>query len=372
MRRPLLNQTAAPSKRRRRIAITGGLGFIGTKLVHRLAAEHELLVVDNLHPQVHADRRQAEALPTGVSFLEGDVTSPADMQTLARFAPSTVIHLAAETGTGQSLLQSRRHADVNVTGTATLLDALSSSGSLPDRVVIASSRAIYGEGDWTLASDSSNSTSARTRDPLRLAEELWTPEGMNGEHLGQPLPHRAGRTEPRPSNVYAATKLAQENIVQAWGTGLGVPTSVLRLQNVYGDGQATNNPYTGVLTYMAKQAVLGEQIKVFEGGGVVRDFVNVSDVADAIIRAALDDSSRSLTVDVGSSEAVTLEEVAIVLANLANAPHPTLTSDFRAGDVRAAFADTGAAKDELGFSPRVGLKDGLQELLDWVRAEARK
>ena len=356
----------------RRVVLTGGLGFIGTKLVDRLIASHEILVVDNLHPQVHQDRRRVHELPERVTFLEGDVTDPASMQAVAEFRPHVVVHLAAETGTGQSLLQSRRHAEVNVTGTATLLDALAGADALPERIVIPSSRAIYGEGVWTVASDENVSAHGLPRDPTRLAKGEWLPTGSGGEELDSPLPNNAASSEPRPANVYAATKLAQENVARAWCTGLGVPLSLLRLQNVYGAGQATGNPYTGVLTFMARQALAGEQINVYEGGGIVRDFVNVADVADALTQAALDRSGDSLTVDIGSGEPRVLEEVARLLSELAGAPEPRLSNDYRPGDVRAAYADIDAAGRALGFSPKVGLRDGLQDLLSWVGLEASK
>lgn len=356
----------------RRVVLTGGLGFIGTKLVDRLIGSHDVLVVDNLHPQVHQDRRRVSELPDRVTFIEGDVTDPASMQTVAAFRPHVVVHLAAETGTAQSLLQSRRHAHVNVTGTATLLDALARADALPERLVIPSSRAIYGEGVWTVASDEGLTAYALPRDPTRLANAEWLPTGPDGEELSSPLPNDAARAEPRPANVYAATKLAQENVARAWCIGLNVPLSVLRLQNVYGGGQATTNPYTGVLTFMARQALDGGQINVYEGGGILRDFVSVADVADAVTQAVLDRSRNSVTVDIGSGKAISLEEVARMLSELAGAPEPRLSDDFRAGDVRAAYANIGPAGRVLGFLPKVDLKDGLRALLSWVDSEVSK
>ncbi|MCH6471807.1 NAD-dependent epimerase/dehydratase family protein [Sinomonas terrae] len=357
---------------RRRVVLTGGLGFIGTKLVECLIDSHDVLVVDNLHPQVHTDKRRMDELARSVNFVEGDVTNPANMRVVAEFCPHVVVHLAAETGTGQSLLQSRRHAEVNVTGTATLLDALAGADALPERLVIPSSRAIYGEGAWTLAGNETQVVHAIPRDPGRLAEGEWLPVGPNGEELSAPVPHCAARTEPRPANVYAATKLAQENVARAWAIGLGVPLSVLRLQNVYGAGQAINNPYTGVLTFMARQALAGEQINVFEGGGIIRDFVNVSDVAEALTGAVQDESDRNLTLDIGSGCPVSLDEVARLLSELSGAPEPRVSHDFRVGDVRAASADISAATDALGFLPAVGLRAGLHQLLSWVSSEALK
>ncbi|TAM70046.1 MAG: NAD-dependent epimerase/dehydratase family protein [Microbacteriaceae bacterium] len=353
----------------RRVLLTGGLGFIGTKVIERIHPSEAILVVDNLHPQVHQDRRSIAGLPARISFVEGDVADERVMHEAVAFSPDVVVHLAAETGTGQSLLESRRHAHVNVTGTATLLDALSASGKLPDRLIVSSSRAVYGEGRWSLRGQPERSAQAIPRDYSRLAAGLWLPEGPNGEELEAPVPSRASCSEARPSNVYAATKLAQENLAAAWCLGLGVPLTVLRLQNVYGEGQAIDNPYTGVLTLMARQALAGEQINVYEGGGIVRDFVNVTDAADAIFLAIQDTTTRDVCVDIGSGKASSLLDVAKLLSKLTGAPTPRVSNDFRAGDVRAAYADLRDAKDQLGYVPRADLGHGLAQLLSWVEKE---
>jgi len=351
-----------------RVLITGGLGFIGTKLVERLHGSCEILIVDNLHPQVHQDRSAVESVPSGIEVLEVDVADQDGMRQAAAFHPDLVFHLAAETGTGQSLLQSRRHAEVNVVGTATLLDALSAD-RLPSRVVLPSSRAVYGEGHWESRAGSVELATARSSGQLR--EGIWTPPAVNGGELVRPVPHDARTQTPSPANIYAATKLAQEHMIHSWGVSLGVSYAICRLQNVFGHGQALGNPYTGVLTFMARQAALGEEIHVFEGGGIVRDFVNVRDVAAALVSAAFTEGAADTIFDIGSGDGVTLYEVAARLAEQAGAPAPRRTDEYRAGDVRAAFADITHASEKLGYRTSVPLADGLDELLSWASAVTR-
>lgn len=355
----------------RRVLITGGLGFIGTKVIERLRSTDEIIVVDNLHPQVHLDRTAVDLLPSKVTFIEGDVTDFATMREAAAHKPTIVLHLAAETGTGQSLLESRRHANVNVNGTATLLDAMSAESWVPERFVLTSSRAVYGEGKWS-SSATGESHYAEPRTGERLLNGFWNPTGPKGESLDTPLANKIGDVEARPTNVYAATKLAQENMAHAWCTSFGVPLSILRLQNVYGSGQAINNPYTGVLTFMARQALTGAPINVYEGGGIVRDFVNVHDVADAIVAAMGSKTGTSLRADVGSGASVTLLEIAHLLAKLSGSSAPFTSAEYRLGDVRAAFADLTEAKDQLNFTPSCSIDDGLQGLLTWVETEVAR
>ncbi|WP_166789466.1 NAD(P)-dependent oxidoreductase [Cryobacterium sp. TMS1-20-1] len=355
----------------RRVLITGGLGFIGTKVIERLRPNDDIIVVDNLHPQVHLDRTAVDLLPPKVTFIEGDVTDFATMRAVASHKPTIVLHLAAETGTGQSLLESRRHANVNVNGTATLLDAMSAESWVPERFVLTSSRAVYGEGKWT-SSETGEAHYAEPRSGERLQNRLWNPTGPEGEELDAPVANKIGDVDARPTNVYAATKLAQENMAHAWCTSFGVPLSILRLQNVYGSGQAIKNPYTGVLTFMARQALTGAPINVYEDGGIVRDFVNVMDVADAIVASMSLTTGVSLRADVGSGAAVTLLEIAQLLADLSDSRAPFTSAEFRLGDVRAAFADLTEAKKELDFTPSCSIEDGLEGLLSWVETEVAR
>jgi len=351
-----------------RILISGGAGFIGTRLVGRLGDDAEVMLLDNLHPQVHGDSGWPEPAHGRVVQVTADVRDEdAWVSSISSFQPEIIVHLAAETGTGQSLTEAARHTSVNALGTARLLDALSKTGHRPDHIAVASSRAVYGEGAWE--TDSGTMFYPRGRTAADLDNRLWSPRGPAGE-VGSPVPHAAGTTQPRPTNIYAATKLTQEHLLTSWGTSMGVSTSILRLQNVYGAGQALENSYTGVLTYFARCALAGREIEVYEGGGILRDFVHVSDVADAIAAAISSvPASGSRTVDIGSGSPGTLIEFAEVLAAAAGAPAPRVTDAYRLGDVRAASADVRAAHQDFGYVPKTSFDVGVKELLSWAESE---
>jgi dTDP-L-rhamnose 4-epimerase len=353
-----------------RIVITGGAGFIGCAVAQCLVARaHEVLVVDSLHPQVHKGHGRPARLPDSVTLVPFDVTSATAWDGLLKLErPSVVVHLAAETGTGQSLREATRHGSVNVVGTTQMLDAMSRSDHAPGHIVLASSRAVYGEGAWS-ADGVQYYPSARTHHAL--SQGLWDPAAPDGS-AGQPDPSCAERTRTEPTSIYAATKLAQEHILKSWGAAMECPVSVLRLQNVYGVGQSLDNPYTGVLSIFARQALSGSTINVYEDGNIVRDFVYVDDVAEAICSAIDRPPTIARTLDIGSGSSTTIFDVATLIAGLSDAPDPVVNGDFRDGDVRAASTTIDAARQDLGYSPTWTLAKGLEALLQGARAELER
>jgi dTDP-L-rhamnose 4-epimerase len=350
------------------VLITGGAGFIGSRLSAALVADgHRVDVLDVLHPQVHADGEWPADLPVAAGRHRVDVTDLEGVEDVLReVRPDAVVHLAAETGTGQSLTEAGRHGRVNVVGTTTLLDAMTRTGHLPQHLLLASSRAVYGEGRWRELGG--ESFYAPVRGAAELARGRWDPVGPSGPGVPvMPEPQVAGSVEPRPASVYAATKLAQEHLLHAWTSAMDMRLSVLRLQNVYGAGQSLTNPYTGVLTVFAQQALQGNALDVYEDGRILRDFVHVSDVVHAFRRALRREASGPLLVDIGSGRPTTLLEVATLIADLAGAPEPVVSGRYRLGDVRAAGTDVAAARDSLGWAPEIPLRSGAAELLTWVR-----
>jgi dTDP-L-rhamnose 4-epimerase len=206
----------------------------------------------------------------------------------------------------------------------------------------------------------------RTREDL--LKRRWNPRSTSpGDAV--PIPSRAGITEPRPTNIYAATKLAQEHILAAWTAATGTALSVLRLQNVYGPGQSLINSYTGVLALFARLAVSQQPIDLYEDGSAVRDFVYIDDVTQAIVNTLAATPDRTRLIDIGSGVATTLAAVAEVMIALEKAPACLVSGKFREGDVRAASCDITAAKSEIGYEPTYDLETGLIKLLDWVRVE---
>jgi dTDP-L-rhamnose 4-epimerase len=345
------------------VLITGGAGFIGSALSRRLVkAGYDVAVMDVLHPQVHAAGQPID-LPPSVRLFTGDVTHAPDWDAVLRlFHPSQVVHLAAETGTAQSLSEATRHGSVNVVGSTQLLDALSRSGLVPDQLVLASSRAIYGEGAWQCGPQIFY---PRPRSHAQLAAGIWDPQGPTGERA-VPLPSSAGRTEPRPTNVYAATKLAQEHILATWTAAHDTNLSVLRLQNVYGPGQSLTNSYTGIVALFARFAREQRSLEVYEDGRIVRDFVYIDDVIDALFAAVEQPAAELRCVDIGSGNPTTIHELAQRISAVCGAPEPVVVSKFRDGDVRAASCDIEPAKEALHWYPKWSLDDGLHELLQWI------
>jgi dTDP-L-rhamnose 4-epimerase len=347
------------------VLLTGGAGFIGCTLAASLRQQGlDVVAVDNLHPQVHRDAGRPARLPDDVPLLPCDVTVPASWDAILKLVrPEVVVHLAAETGTGQSLLEASRHARVNVEGTTQMLDAFARHDHVPGHVVLTSSRAVYGEGRWRTASGEPVYPGQRAHADLEAGR--WDPLGPNGEPLTSE-PSRADLTDARPTNVYAATKLAQEHVCRAWTTAMGSALSVLRLQNVIGPGQALGNSYTGVLTLFARLALGGDTIDVYEDGVITRDFVVVDDVVSALAAAIATPPTGDRTLDVGSGEPATIIEAATAIAGLTGAPEPKVSGRFRDGDVRAAWCDTTRTRAELGWSPAWSLADGLKALVEWA------
>lgn len=353
-----------------RVLITGGGGFIGCRLSALLIeAGYEVTVADVLHPQVHPDRSRPADLHPAVQFLPVDVTLAETWEPLLNMArPDAVVHLAAETGTGQSLAEASRHGLVNVVGTTRLMDALYRMKSRPEHIVLTSSRAVYGDGAWADASGAITYPGLRSH--ASLTQGHWDPVGADGESLIA-LPSVAGITQTHPTNVYAATKLAQEHMLQAWCAATDTRLSILRLQNVYGPGQAIGNSYTGVLTFFASRVAAGLPIDVYEDGNIVRDFVYIADVASALVAAIGSPPKTTRVLDIGSGSATTIFKVAQTMAGFGAGSELRLSGLFRDGDVRAASCSIDAAQAEIGYRPETSLEAGVRNLLEWAATGVR-
>jgi dTDP-L-rhamnose 4-epimerase len=324
--------------------------------------EH-VVAFDNLHPQVHPTRTRPAGLDPDVELVVGDVTDPKAWELLLQtMHPTTVIHLAAETGTGQSLTETARHSHVNVVGTAVMLDALAGCKIPPKRMILTSSRAVYGEGAWKSREDRSIRYFGQ-RTSAQLARGEWDFPGF------EPMPASAALTRPTPVSVYGATKLAQEHIMSAWATAFGSELAVLRLQNVYGPGQSLANPYTGIVPLFCRLARNGESIPLYEDGRMLRDFVLIDDVADAILRAVDIAIVPHQPLDIGTGGETSIADLAHRVTAIYGAPAPTVCGKYRYGDVRHASCSIDATQSELGWAPRHPIEEGLARLSHWIESE---
>ncbi|MDV2449660.1 NAD-dependent epimerase/dehydratase family protein [Xanthomonas hortorum] len=344
--------------------ITGGAGFIGCAISHALVQKFgRVVALDNLHPQVHPTQSRPDALASRVELVVGDVTDPAAWDALLQdVAPDLVIHLAAETGTGQSLTEGTRHANVNVVGTTQMLDAFVRHKRIPSRIVLTSSRAVYGEGAW-VATDGTISYPGQ-RSKAQLDAATWDFPGLRC------LPFEAERTETRPTSIYGSTKLAQEMILNAWALSFGVEVGLLRLQNVYGPGQSLSNPYTGIVSLFSRMAKAKKVIPLYEDGEIIRDFVFIEDVARAIVAVSLKSSVSPTAYDIGSGQATSIRELARLIARIYDAPEPVVNGAFRNGDVRAASCDIERATRELDWRPEWPVERGVAALCTWIDQQA--
>lgn len=353
------------------LLVTGGAGFIGCAASAALATSFDrVVVVDSLHPQVHESRSRPVELDGGVELVVADVTVAEDWDRLfggRGVRPDVVLHLAAETGTGQSLTESNRHALVNVVGTTQLLDALVRLEALPRRIVLTSSRAVYGEGAWRRRG-SEGGPGAELFYPGQRSLEMLE-KGQWDFPGAEPLPMCATSTAPTPVSIYGATKLAQEHVLTSWALSFGVEPVVLRLQNVYGPGQSLINPYTGIMSLFCRLARQGASIPLYEDGQVRRDFVLIDDVARAVVLACTSPDPGLGPIDIGSGEFQTIAMAAGIIAGQFGAPAPCVTGQFRPGDVRHAWADITAAADRLGWVPESSLEAGLTRLAQWIDAQ---
>lgn len=349
-----------------KILITGGAGFIGTHLTrHLLRLGHQITVLDNFLPQVHAGNTSvAKDLEAHVRLVTGDVTDPNVLQNALNDV-ECVVHLAAETGTGQSMYEVARYERTNLSGTALLYDLLAKT---PDhkvqRIVVASSRSIYGEGAYHCEKDgvvyplsrSSADKQAGHFDPLCpvcgvVCKTIPTPESAPFQ----------------PSSFYGLTKQVQEQTVLLFGQVLGIPSFALRYQNVYGPGQSLQNPYTGILAIFSNLARTARTINIFEDGAESRDFVFVEDVVRATAACILKDVKGCHAVNVGSGERTSVFEVAQGVNNFyGGKSNMQTTGAFREGDIRHGMADLNRAQSLLGYHPQWKFTEGLNRFLEWA------
>jgi dTDP-L-rhamnose 4-epimerase len=350
----------------KRILITGGAGFIGSHLADELLARgYRVRALDCLTEQVHGTSHGRPAyLAREVELIAGDVRDR-EIVRRALIDVDAVYHFAAAVGVGQSMYEIARYTSINNLGTAVLLEALLEKPV--ERLVVASSMSIYGEGLYQTSSGVP--APAVERGLSQLQAGAWEPRSPDGQELS-PLPTPESK-QPSLSSVYALGKFDQERLALMTGRAYGIPTVALRFFNVYGPRQALSNPYTGVLAIFASRLMNGNRPLLFEDGLQMRDFVNVHDVARACRLALELEDAAGGAFNVGSGQAFTVREVARALAVELGKPgiEPEITGAYRMGDIRHCFADISHARQVLGYEPQVTFQAGLRELCGWLEGQ---
>jgi dTDP-L-rhamnose 4-epimerase len=349
-----------------KILVTGGAGFIGSHTTdYLLDRGHSVRVLDTLFEQVHGNNgRLPRYLDRRAELIVGRVEDP-EVVSKALEGIESVIHLAAAVGVGQSMYQITGYCTANVMGTATLLQAIADKKCRLKSLVIASSMSAYGEGQYRASDGSLVHPQLRTQDQLARAE--WNFRDNDGQLLN-PIPTKEEKPL-SPTSVYAINKRDQEELCLTVGSAYGIPTTALRFFNVYGSRQALSNPYTGVAAIFCARLLNDRPPLIFEDGLQRRDFVNVQDVARAVVSAA-ENPVAGEAINIGSGQAVSVLEIAEVLAlEMKKSIEPQVLGRYRQGDIRNCFADISKARRLLDWAPEKSFRQGVPELVEWVQYE---
>jgi len=355
----------------KKVLITGGAGFIGSSLALRLLAkDYQVVVLDTLNPQIHGENPDQSytynLIKDKVDFIKGSVEN-ADDWTRALDGANIVVHLAAETGTGQSMYQVQRYIDTNIGGTGILLDKLANKDAHIEKLIVASSRSIYGEGKYRCETDGIVYPNSRLeRDMSNGDFEVKCP--ICSGHV-EMLPTDEISLS-HPVSVYGYTKKAQEELALLVGDSVNIPVIAYRFQNVYGPGQSLKNPYTGILSIFSTQIKNGKEINIFEDGLESRDFVYIDDVVNAMILGIENANVAGEVFNVGSNEKLTVLDIATTLRDKYESKVSIkITGNYRLGDIRDNIADLKKIKKMLGYSPQVNFKQGISNFIDWVNLQ---
>lgn len=347
-----------------RVLITGGAGFVGSHLADGLLrAGYAVRILDNLTPQVHKSG-VPDYLSGEVELMVGDIRDSTKVSR-ALAGVDTVFHFAAAVGVGQSMYEINRYVSVNTQGTAELLQAMLDAKHMPEKVVVASSMSIYGEGRYK-CSRCGKESAPRVRTTAQLKSGCW--ELNCDECSGQLRPIPTDELKPSETNsIYALSKRDQEELCLIFGRTYDVPVTALRFFNIYGTRQALSNPYTGVAAIFASRLINNQPPLVFEDGVQMRDFVSVYDIVRANMLAMLSDRANGEIVNIGCGKPITIIQVAQLLSRaLGKEIEPVVTRKYRAGDIRHCFADVTKARELIGYEAQVSHEAGFQELAAWL------
>lgn len=354
------------------ILITGGAGFIGSSIVEKLAQDKKnvITVLDELTEQIHGYDQLNSYLYKKIegkcNFIRGDIRDYSVVEK-AISGCDYIIHLAAETGTGQSMYQINRYNEVNIMGTSNIFQAISNTKAKVKKIVLSSSRSVYGEGKYECVQHGVIYPKSRAVEDMQ--------HGDFSMHC--PICYKTLKLVPTdenskvmPSSLYAFTKYAQEKMIETMCKAMDIEYTIFRFQNVYGVGQSLKNPYTGILSIFSTLLLENKKINIFEDGLESRDFINVEDIAEAVVKSLNVQSTNGEIINLGSGKGTTVIEIEQMLKKMYNSDSDvSVTGDFRVGDIAHNIADITKAKKLLEFEPKVTLENGLREFSQWVRKQ---
>jgi len=353
------------------ILVTGGAGFIGSSIALILLDKGcNVTILDNLSPQIHGnipeDSFLYKRIKNKVNFVNGDVSNRADWEKVL-INQDAIIHLAAETGTGQSMYEIEKYTKINIGGTALFLDILTNTKTSIKKVIVASSRAIYGEGKY-LCEEHGIVFPKERKEQDMLNKDFNNKCPVCDKNVQ--LQATDEESKIHPSSIYGITKQVQEQMVLLSCKAVNIPAVAYRYQNVYGPGQSLKNPYTGILSIFSTNMLHNQPINIFEDGEESRDFVYIDDVVDATILGLEKNEADYQIFNVGSGKSTTVKQVVELLkANYKSDSDIKITGNFRLGDIRHNYADISKINKLLGFTPKYGFEEGIKIFTDWVKQE---
>ena len=350
------------------ILITGGAGFIGSNLSLKLIEKaYNITVLDNLSPQIHSENSPLyNSIKDKVRFIKGTVLSYDDWKNALENI-DVVVHLAAETGTGQSMYEIEKYTDVNIKGTSIFLDILANEKHSVKKMIVASSRAIYGEGKYECSSCGIVYPNERKDEDMSKGDFTVKCPTCNANAK---LLATDENSKIHPSSIYGITKQVQEQMFMVMGKTLNIPALAFRYQNVYGAGQSLSNPYTGILSIFSTRIKNGNDINIFEDGKESRDFVYIDDVVDATILGIEKDEANYEVFNVGLGLAIDVNKVASTLVKEYKSNSKiSISGNYRLGDIKDNYADLTKIQTKLGFEPKVSFEDGIKRFTKWVNAQ---
>ena len=351
-----------------KILVTGGAGFIGSHLVDRLVElGHDVKILDNLEPQVHGNNgKPPEYLNKECKFIRADIRNQDELKQALK-GVEIIFHLVARVGVGQSMYEINKYTEVNILGTSNLLHILANENHKVEKLIIASSMSVYGEGKYSCVNCGVVYPKLRSLEQLKRGEWEMRCPFCNQEVQSLPTDEEKPLY---PTSIYAISKRDQEEMCLTIGRAYHIPTVALRYFNVYGPRQALSNPYTGVAAIFSCRILNNHPPCIFEDGLQSRDFIHVGDIVQANLLAMESNDADYEVFNVGRGQPLTVLDIAEALVkHLSSSVDMNIVKKYREGDIRHCYADISKIRKKLKFEPKVKFEDGVSDLIKWVQTQ---